>query len=83
MNWAAIITTGASVITALGGVIVAFTVLIPSLHIAKNTHTLVNQSHTNAINYQNALIRALKENNIEVPVDQSAPNGGLQNAGND
>lgn len=83
MNWAAIITAGASAVTALGGVIVAFTVLIPSLRIAKNTHTLVNQSHTDAINYQNALIRALKEKNIEVPVDQSAPNGGLQNAGND
>ena len=83
MNWAAIITAGASAVTALGGVIVAFTVLIPSLRIAKNTHTLVNQSHTDSINYQNALIRALKEKNIEVPVDQSAPNGGLQNAGND
>ena len=83
MNWAAIITAGASAVTALGGVIVAFTVLIPSLRIAKNTHTLVNQSHTDAINYQNALIRALKEKNIEVPVDQSAPNGGLQNAWND
>ena len=83
MNWAAIITAGASAVTALGGVIVAFTVLIPSLRIAKNTHTLANQSHTDAINYQNALIRALKEKNIEVPVDQSAPNGGLQNAGND
>lgn len=78
MDWAAIITAGASAITAVGGVIVAFTVLIPSLRIVKNTHTLVNQSHTDAINYQNALIRALKDKGIDVPVDQAAPNGGTQ-----
>jgi hypothetical protein len=78
MDWSAIITASASAITAVGGVIVAFTVLIPSLRIAKGTHSLVNQQRTDSINYQNALIRALKDKGIDVPIDQSQPNGGTQ-----
>lgn len=74
----AVIGAGAGVITAIGGLIVAFAVLIPSLRIARETHHLVNQGHTDAVNYQNALIRALKDKEIDVPIDQSAPNGGTQ-----
>lgn len=75
MVWIAVITAAATMVTAIGGFIVAIGVLIPSLRIAKITHHLVNQAHTDAVNYQNALIRALKERHIEVPIDQSQPNG--------
>ena len=34
-------------------------------------HTLVNQNRTDAITYQQDLIRVLQENNIIVPRDQS------------
>jgi hypothetical protein len=77
-SWAVIATAVASVITALGGVILSLTVFIPMFRTAKVTHTLVNQAHTDAVNYQNALIRALKEKGIEVPIDQSQPNGETQ-----
>jgi hypothetical protein len=78
MDWAAIITACASGVTAIGGVIVSIAVLIPSLRIARQTHHLVNQAHTDAVNYQNALIRALKDKGLPVPIDQSAPNGETQ-----
>jgi Na+-transporting NADH:ubiquinone oxidoreductase subunit NqrF len=35
-------------------------------------HTLVNQSHTDLLNYQAALLRALNSAGIEIPEDQSA-----------
>lgn len=73
-----LITAIASAFTALGGVLVALKLLLPALEIAKNTHQLVNQTHTDSVNYQNALIRALKDKGIAIPVDQSAPNGGTQ-----
>jgi hypothetical protein len=77
-SWAAVATAAASVITAIGGFIIAIGVLIPSLRIAKSTHKIVNQAHTDAINYQNALVRSLKAHGIEIPIDQSLPNGGTQ-----
>jgi hypothetical protein len=80
---AGVITAIATAFTAIGGVIIAVGILIPNLRTTRATHTIVNQSHTDAINYQNALIRALKDKGIDVPVDQSAPNGGTQKDGND
>jgi hypothetical protein len=76
--WAGIVTAIASGITAVGGIIVAMVVLMPALRIAKETHKLVNQTRTDALNYQNALIRALRAGGIEVPIDQSLPNGDIQ-----
>lgn len=73
-----IINAIAVTVTAVGGIIVSLKVLIPLKRTGENTHKLVNQSHTDAINYQNALIRALKDKGIDVPIDQSAPNGGTQ-----
>ena len=35
-------------------------------------HVLVNQQHTDLINFNRALIRALREKGIAVPIDQSA-----------
>ena len=73
-----IIVAIASSVTAVGGIIVSITVLIPLLRTSKSTHQIVNQQHTDSVNYQNALIRALKERGIDVPIDQSQPNGGTQ-----
>lgn len=73
-----LITAIATAFTAIGEVIVALKLLLPALDLARRTHHLVNQSHTDSINYQNGLIRALKAQGIEVPIDQSAPNGGTQ-----
>jgi len=77
-SWAAIATATATVITAIGGLVVALAVLLPSLRIARATHHLVNQAHTDAVNYQNALIRSLRAAGVDVPIDQSLPNGETQ-----
>jgi hypothetical protein len=66
-----IVTAVAASLTAVGGVIVSITVLIPLLRTAKSTHHIVNQQRTDLQNYQRALIRALKAGGIEVPEDQS------------
>lgn len=60
-----IITAATLVVTSITGVIVALRVNV--------VHKLVNQAHTDAMNYQAALIRALEAKGIEVPTDQSAP----------
>jgi hypothetical protein len=78
LSYIALITAIATVITAMGGLIVSLFVLVPSLRVAKITHNLVNQQRTDSINYQNALIRALKDAKINVPIDQSQPNGETQ-----
>ena len=75
---AGIITATASVFTAIGGLLLAFGVLIPVLRTARITntkvdavHVLVNSQHTDLVRYQRALVSALKHAGIEVPVDQS------------
>jgi hypothetical protein len=75
-SWAAIVAAGVSSATALGGLILAVAVLLPNLRVARETHALVNQKYTDAVNYQNALIRELITHGIAVPVDQSHPDGG-------
>jgi large-conductance mechanosensitive channel len=70
---AVIATAFGTIITALGGFIVSITVLMPLLKTAKGTHKIVNQDHTNIVNYNRALVRALKTAGVEVPVDQSFP----------
>lgn len=75
---AGVITACASVLTALGLLVTAVTVLIPILRQGKKhavelekVHTIVNQQRTDGQNYQRALIRALEAKGIEVPIDQS------------
>lgn len=72
---AGIIGAVAGVITAVSLVITALSVLLPQLkHIRKTgeeTHKIVNQQRTDAMNFQRALIRALEDNHIAVPIDQS------------
>lgn len=70
---AQVVTAYAAVGTALGGLLAVLLVLIPLLRTARSTHTIVNQQHTDLKNYQAALIRALQDKGIEVPLDQSAP----------
>ena len=60
------LTLGVTAIAALGGVILAIKTVIP-------THKLVNQRFTDIVNYQRALIRALEDRGIDVPIDQSVP----------
>jgi len=69
---AGVISAVAGVITAMGGLVLAFGVLIPLLKTARSTHKIVNQQHTDMVNYQRALIRALEGAGITIPIDQSA-----------
>ena len=71
-----IITAVASVITALGGLLVSVTVLVPLLRTARQTHEIVNQQRTDMSVYQRDLKRALDEAGVEVPDDQSLPGAG-------
>jgi len=70
---AGIITAIATVITALGGLILAFSVLLPILKQVKQVHTIVNQQRTDQQRYNIALVELLKKHGIEVPIDQSLP----------
>lgn len=71
-----IITAIAATVTALGGLIVAFTVLLPMFRNTKTIHKIVNQQQTDLRNYQRALIETLAIHNIEIPPDQSRGGDG-------
>jgi hypothetical protein len=73
---ALIITAVASVITALGGLVVSVAILIPMLRTARQTHEIVNQQRTDMTVYQRDLKRALNEAGVEIPDDQSLPGAG-------
>lgn len=74
-TWAGVISAIAGVITAVGGLYAALAVFIPAQRAAKHTlddvHKIVNQQRTDMTNFNRALIRALKDANVPVPVDQS------------
>ena len=72
-NTAQNLTAVASIVTAFGLLITAIALLVPILRTTKATHGLVNQQHTDLVNYQAALIRAMRAAGIDVPMDQSAP----------
>jgi hypothetical protein len=71
-----IITAIAATITAIGGLIVAFTVLIPMFRNTKTIHKIVNQQQTDLRNYQRALLETLSAHNIPIPPDQSRGGDG-------
>jgi predicted amino acid-binding ACT domain protein len=77
---AGIVTAIATVITALGGLILAIAVLIPNLRTTRTIHTIVNQQRTDAQRYNIALSELLKKHGIEVPIDQSLPVSGVPDA---
>lgn len=65
-NWigaAAMVTACATVITAIGGIYLGRRV--------QEVHKIVNQQRTDMLQYQKALVLALKTAGIEVPEDQS------------
>jgi Flp pilus assembly protein TadB len=70
---AGVITAVATVLIALGGVITAVGVLLPILRGTRQIHKIVNQQRTDMENFQRALIRALTDAGVPVPVDQSLP----------
>lgn len=71
-TWAGIITAAATLMTAVGATVLAFA-QARTLRQVRQVHTIVNQQRTDAMNFQRALIRALVDHGIEVPVDQSLP----------
>lgn len=71
-----IIAAVAGVITALGGLAGGTALLVSSVRTKRqveSVHKIVNQQHTDSMNFQAALIRALVAAGIEVPIDQSLP----------
>jgi hypothetical protein len=75
---AVILTAVATLTIALGGTITALAGLIPLIRRSKRTeikidtvHNLVNQQHTDLVNYQAALERALVSAGVPIPPDQS------------
>ena len=77
-SWAGVITATATVVTAIGGLVLAVSVLIPNLRASREVkkavaevHTIVNQQRTDSQRYQAALIKALQNAGIDVPDDQS------------
>lgn len=81
---AGIITAGgvlALLITAVAALVTAKATLNNSKRVEKkvdSVHVLVNQQRTDMQNYIRALTRALKMNDIDVPVDQSVPETGRE-----
>lgn len=70
---AGLVTAVATVITAVGGLILAVSVLIPILRGVREVHTIVNQQRTDLVRFQAALVRQLKAAGIEPVIDQSLP----------
>lgn len=75
---AGVVTASATVLTALGGLVLAVSVLIPILRNSRKTlvqvadvHTIVNQQRTDLLSYQQLLIRALSAAGVTVPEDAS------------
>ena len=70
---AGVITAIATTIFAVSSFVTAFTLLVPILRVTKSTHVIVNQEKTDRQRYQRALIAALHNAGVAIPVDQSVP----------
>lgn len=77
-TWAGLITAFFTMITAIGGAVVSFKVMLPNLrinrHVAKvaeETHVIVNQQRTDMMRFETVLKNKLAEHGIEIPEDQS------------
>lgn len=74
MEWGTIpgwITAGATLLTAVGGLLLAIKAIIPTKQQIDVVHTLVNQETVERKRYTRILIRALESAGIEVPEDQT------------
>ena len=72
---AGVISAVAAVFTAVALIITAIAGLMAARWAGRKidaVHKIVNQQHTDLVNYQRALIRALEGAGLQVPVDQSA-----------
>jgi hypothetical protein len=65
------VTAIATMITAIGGLLVAIKVLIPNFKQTKEVHEIVNQQRTDMQKYMKVLENALSAHGIDIPVDQS------------
>lgn len=77
-QWSLIIAALATVFTAVGGLVLAFSVLLPTLRASKDAvvkvaevHTLVNSAHDALLQYQSQLVGALRDNDVAVPTDET------------
>lgn len=77
-SWAAILAALAAMFTAVGGLVMSLSVLLPTLRASRTAvekvaqvHDLVNSGHVDAQRYQAALVGALREADVAVPPDQS------------
>lgn len=68
-NWAAVIASAGTLITAVVG---AYVVLVR--RDVRSVHKMVNQQRTDAARYTAVLITALREKGIDVPDDESLNN---------
>lgn len=72
---AGVISAVAGVVTAVGGLVAVLAVFLPALRRNRETldevHHIVNQQRTDMTNFNRALIRALVEAGVPVPIDQS------------
>jgi hypothetical protein len=71
---AGVISAVAAVFTAVALIITAVAGLMAARRTGRKidaVHTIVNQQHTDLVNYQRALVRALEAQGVPVPIDQS------------
>jgi len=74
MEWgtiAGMMTAFATLLTAIGGIVVTVKVLIPNHKVNESTHKIVNQQRTDMLRFQAALVKTLVAHGIDVPEDQS------------
>jgi hypothetical protein len=68
---AGIITACATGITALGGLFVALSVLLPTLRQVRQVHTMVNQQRTEMMQLLQVQRQALQAAGIDIPEDEA------------
>jgi hypothetical protein len=68
---AGIVTAVVGVLAFLTAVVTLLAVLIPLVRQVKEVHKIVNQQRTDMTNYTRALVRALSDHGIDIPIDQS------------
>jgi len=74
MQWGTIagtITAVATLVTAIGGLLLALKVIMPSKRQVEEVHKIVNQQRTDMRRYITVLERAVTEGGLDMPEDQS------------
>jgi hypothetical protein len=68
---AGMITAAATLVTAIGGLLLAVKVIMPSKDQIEEVHKIVNQQRTDMRRYIAVLERAVAEGGLDMPEDQS------------